>query len=76
MMSPERYRLMAMTDAELDEAVRDAKADEASEINQGGREGQIEYLMGGFASAPRHDPSNNNCPMNADPRNESCGCGQ
>jgi hypothetical protein len=22
-----------------------------------------------------HDPANNNCPINADPRNESCGCG-
>lgn len=21
-----------------------------------------------------HDPSNNNCPINADPRNESCNC--
>lgn len=21
-----------------------------------------------------HSPSNNNCPMNADPRNESCSC--
>jgi hypothetical protein len=22
-----------------------------------------------------HDPANNNCPINADPRNESCACG-
>lgn len=22
-----------------------------------------------------HDPSDNNCPINADPRNVSCGCG-
>ena len=41
-----RAELEKLTQEELDEAVRDAKADEASEINQEGRDAQIDYLLG------------------------------
>jgi hypothetical protein len=46
--TPEELRaeLEKLTDEDLDEAVRDAKADEASEINQEGKGAQIAYLMG------------------------------
>lgn len=41
----ERARLKALPQDELDEAVRDAKADEASDINNSGQEAQIAYLL-------------------------------
>jgi hypothetical protein len=37
--------LKALPQEELDEAVSEAKADEASEINNSGREAQIAYLL-------------------------------
>lgn len=35
-----------MTDEELDEAVHDAKGEEAAAINNGGRDAQLAYLRG------------------------------
>jgi ribosomal protein L29 len=41
-----REQLEAMTEEELDEIVHDLKAEEAAEINNRGKEAQIEYILG------------------------------
>jgi hypothetical protein len=41
-----REQLEAMTEEDLDEIVHDLKAEEAAEINNRGKEAQIEYIMG------------------------------
>lgn len=41
-----REQLEAMTEEELDEIVHDLKSEEAAEINNQGKEGQIEYILG------------------------------
>ena len=38
--------LIRLSDDKLDEMVREAKDDEASELNRSGRERQITYLLG------------------------------
>lgn len=45
-LADQKTRLEAMSTDELDEAVHDAKATEAAEINNSGREAQIAYLLG------------------------------
>jgi hypothetical protein len=41
-----REQLEAMTEEELDEIVHDLKGEEAAEINNQGKDAQIEYIMG------------------------------
>ncbi len=41
-----REQLEAMTEEELDEIVHDLKAEEAAEINNQGKEAQIDYILG------------------------------
>ncbi len=41
-----REQLDGMTEEELDEIVHDLKAEEAAEINNQGKEAQIEYILG------------------------------
>ena len=41
-----RAELEAMSEADLDELVHEAKASEAANINNAGREAQINYLLG------------------------------
>ncbi|MGO9621598.1 MAG: hypothetical protein ACLPT6_09355 [Desulfobaccales bacterium] len=41
-----RERLEQMSEEELDEIVHDLKAEEAAEINNRGKEAQIDYIMG------------------------------
>ena len=41
-----REQLEKMTEEELDEIVHDLKSEEAAEINNQGREAQIEYILG------------------------------
>ena len=40
-----REQLEGMTEEELDEIVHDLKAEEAAEINNQGKEAQIEYIL-------------------------------
>ncbi|MFZ5451488.1 MAG: hypothetical protein ACOZF2_06415 [Thermodesulfobacteriota bacterium] len=40
-----REQLEAMTEEELDEIVHDLKAEEAAEINNHGKDAQIEYIL-------------------------------
>jgi len=40
-----REQLEAMTEAELDEIVHDLKGQEAAEINNRGKDAQIEYIL-------------------------------
>lgn len=40
-----RERLEQMTEEELDEIVHDLKAGEAAEINNQGKDAQIEYIL-------------------------------
>jgi ribosomal protein L29 len=40
-----REQLEAMTEEELDEIVHDLKAEEAAEINNQGKEAQIDYIL-------------------------------
>jgi ribosomal protein L29 len=40
-----REQLEAMTEEELDETVHDLKSEEAAEINNRGKEAQIEYIL-------------------------------
>lgn len=44
-----------LTQDELDEMVHEAKAAEAAEINNQGREAQIAYLQGSDGEAPAHE---------------------
>ncbi len=41
-----REQLKGMTEEELDEIVHDLKSEEAAEINNQGKEAQIEYILG------------------------------
>jgi ribosomal protein L29 len=41
-----REQLEAMTEEELDEIVHDLKAEEAAEINNRGKEAQVECIVG------------------------------
>jgi hypothetical protein len=41
-----RDQLEAMTEEDLDEIVHDLKGEEAAEINNRGKDAQIEYIMG------------------------------
>ena len=41
-----RERLEQMGEEELDEIVHDLKGEEAAEINNRGKDAQIEYIMG------------------------------
>jgi NAD(P)-dependent dehydrogenase (short-subunit alcohol dehydrogenase family) len=43
---PRRAVLLSMNQEDLDELVHDAKASEAADINNGGPESQVEYLLG------------------------------
>jgi ribosomal protein L29 len=43
-MDYSREQLEAMTEEELDEIVHDLKAEEAAEINNRGKEAQIQYI--------------------------------
>ncbi len=45
-MDYSREQLEAMTEEELDEIVHDLKAEEAAEINNQGKEAQIDYILG------------------------------
>ncbi len=45
-MDYSREQLEAMTEEELDEIVHDLKAAEAAEINNQGKEAQIDYILG------------------------------
>jgi len=45
-MNYTRKQLEGMTEEELDEIVHDLKAEEAAEINNQGKEAQIEYILG------------------------------
>jgi ribosomal protein L29 len=40
-----REQLEAMTEEELDEIVHDLKAEEAAEINNRGKDAQVEYIL-------------------------------
>ncbi len=40
-----REQLEAMTEGELDEIVHDLKSEEAAEINNQGKDAQIEYIL-------------------------------
>jgi Glu-tRNA(Gln) amidotransferase subunit E-like FAD-binding protein len=40
-----REQLEAMTEEELDEIVHDLKSEEAAEINNRGKEAQIQYIL-------------------------------
>jgi len=44
-MDYSREQLEAMTEEELDEIVHDLKAEEAAEINNQGKEAQIDYIL-------------------------------
>ena len=41
-----REQLEGMTEEELDEIVHDLNSEEAAEINNQGKEAQIEYILG------------------------------
>jgi ribosomal protein L29 len=41
-----REQLEQMSEEELDEIVHDLKSEEAAEINNQGKEAQIEYILG------------------------------
>ncbi len=41
-----REQLEGMAEEELDEIVHDLKSEEAAEINNQGKEAQIEYILG------------------------------
>ncbi len=45
-MDYSREQLEAMTEEELDEIVHDLKAEEAAEINNQGKDAQIDYILG------------------------------